>query len=69
MKKIILTMLITITAITAVLAREAGINSRIMNAFNSKFGSVKELSWTKEDKNFKASFLGQQGYMNAIYNE
>lgn len=69
MKKIILTIALVASAFAAVMARDIHVDPRVMKAFNTQFDSAKEVSWTKLNEKFQATFINKQGFMNAIYNE
>jgi hypothetical protein len=67
MKKSIFTILFAFTAITAVLAREGGIDSRVEKAFKSKFSSATDVTWRKSETNYQVTFTSHQAVLNATF--
>jgi len=69
MKKLILTMLFAITAMTAVLAREENIDARVEKAFKNKFSSATDITWKKFKTNYQVTFSNHHSVLNATYSE
>ena len=67
MKKPILVILFAFTTMTAVLAREGGIDARVEKAFKSKFHSVTDVTWTKSETNYQVTFTSHHTVLNATY--
>lgn len=67
MKKSIFTILFVFTAMTAVLAREGGIDARVEKAFKSKFHSATDVTWTKSETNYQVTFTCHYAVLNATY--
>lgn len=68
MKKMILTLAIAISSLS-VFAGEANVNEKVLNAFNSEFNSAREVQWTTGANYYMASFIYNEKYVNAYYNE
>jgi hypothetical protein len=67
MKKLILVTLFAFTTMTAVLAREGGINTRVEKAFKTKFRSATDITWTKSETNYQVTFTSHHAVFNATY--
>lgn len=75
MKKIIMTVLIAMSSVSAVFAGrtpafggEEKINARVLDAFNKEFRTAKEISWTVAENYYEATFVYNDEYISAYYN-
>lgn len=68
MKKMILTLAIAVSTLSA-FAGEANVSEKVLNAFNTEFNTAKEVQWTTGANYFMASFIYNEKYVNAYYNE
>lgn len=68
MKKMILTLAIAISSLS-VFAGEANVNEKVLNAFKTEFNSAREVQWTAGANYYMASFIYNEKYVNAYYNE
>jgi hypothetical protein len=68
MKKMILTLAIAVSTLGA-FAGEANVSEKVLNAFKTEFNTAKEVQWTTGVNYFMASFIYNEKYVNAYYNE
>ncbi|MCX6318168.1 MAG: hypothetical protein NTW29_12815 [Bacteroidetes bacterium] len=68
MKKMILTLAIAVSTMSA-FAGEVTVSAKVLRAFNTEFNSAKEVQWTTGANYFMASFVYNEKYVNAYYNE
>jgi hypothetical protein len=68
MKKIIVTLAIAVSSLTA-FATDNNVNKKILDAFNTEFATAKEVEWTAGDNYYKATFMYNERYVFAYYNE
>ena len=68
MKKIIVTLAIAVSSLTA-FAADNNVNKKVLDAFNTEFATAKEVEWTVGDNYYKATFMYNERYVFAYYNE
>lgn len=68
MKKMIMTLAIAVSTMS-VFATEANVSEKVLNAFKTEFNAAKEVKWTTGENYYQASFLYNEKYVNAYYNE
>ncbi|MEO7923266.1 MAG: hypothetical protein ABIR30_06265 [Chitinophagaceae bacterium] len=68
MKKMILTLAIAISTMTA-FAGEEDVNPKALNAFKTEFNSAKEVEWTVGSNYYRATFVYNEKHVFAYYNE
>ena len=68
MKKFFLTLAIAVSSI-AVFAREAEVSQKVLDAFNTEFTTAKDVSWTVTKDYYKATFIYNDRYVFAFYND
>lgn len=64
----ILTLAIAVSTMSA-FAGEVTVSAKVLRAFNTEFNSAKEVQWTTGANYFMASFVYNEKYVNAYYNE
>ena len=71
MKKIIVTLAIGISSLTAFASSDENVNvsKKALDAFKSEFTTAKEVEWTVNSDHYKATFIYNQRYVFAYYNE
>ena len=70
MKKIIVTLAIGISSLSAFAAEEnVNVSKKVLDAFKTEFTTAKEVEWTVSSDHYKATFLYNQRYVFAYYNE
>jgi hypothetical protein len=75
MKKIIVTLVIAVSSISAFAsttpaANAENVNQKILDAFNNEFTTAKEVAWSSSsDGYYKATFMYNERYVFAYYNE
>ncbi len=68
MKKMILTLAIAISSLT-VFAGEADVNKKVLNAFKTEFTTARDVEWSVGSDYYKASFIYNDKYVFAFYNQ
>jgi hypothetical protein len=68
MKKIIVTMAIAISSLSAI-AMDGSVNQKVLDAFKTEFESASEVEWTIGSDYYKASFNYNGKYVFAFFNE
>lgn len=68
MKKIVVTLAIAISSISA-FASEKNVNQKVLDAFNTEFSSAKEVEWTMNSDYYKATFVYNERYVFAYYSQ
>lgn len=68
MKKMILTLAIAVSTLGA-FAGEANVTDKVLKAFNTEFTTAKDVQWTIGADYYLASFVYNEKYVNAYYNE
>lgn len=68
MKKMILTLAIAISSL-AVFAGEADVNKKVLEAFKTEFATAKEVKWVIGSDHYTASFVYNDKYVFAFYNQ
>jgi hypothetical protein len=66
MKKIIITLAVAISSLTA-FAGEENVSSSVLKAFNKEFAGVKEVKWTTAENYYKAEFVFNGQNVTAFY--
>lgn len=66
MKKMLLTLAIAVSALSA-FAGEEKVTSIVLNAFNNEFTTAKEVEWTAGNNYYKATFKYNTMYVFAFY--
>jgi len=67
MKKMILSLAIAFTTLTAFAGNEDNVNQKVLNAFKNDFTAVSQVEWTMTDDYYKASFIYNDNYVYAYY--
>jgi len=67
MQKMILSLAITFTTLTAFAGNEDNVNQKVLNAFKNDFTAVSQVEWTMTDDYYKASFIYNDNYVYAYY--
>lgn len=67
MKKMILSLAIAFTTLSAFAAGEDNVNQKVLNAFKSDFINASEVEWTVANDYYKASFVYNDKYVFAYY--
>lgn len=65
MKKIIITLAIVVTTMSAFAFR--GVNEKVLKSFNSDFKTAREVTWTTGSNYYKATFTYNEKYVFAYY--
>jgi hypothetical protein len=68
MKKIIVTLAISIFTLTAFATGE-NVNAKVLGAFNSEFSGAQDVEWTVGTGYYTAAFVYNQKHVYAYYNE
>lgn len=68
MKKMILTLAIAVSTLSA-FAGETNVSEKVLNAFNTEFNTAKDVQWTVGANYYLATFVYNEKYVNAYYNE
>ena len=68
MKKMILTLAITIASLSS-FASDKNVNQKVLDAFKSEFTTAKEVEWTTESDYYKATFNYNGKYVFAYYSQ
>ena len=68
MKKMILTLAIAVTTMTA-FAGEEDVNPKVLTAFKTEFNTAKEVEWTVGSNYYRATFVYNEKHVFAYYNE
>ncbi len=68
MKKMILTLVIAITTLSA-FANDENVNQKVLDAFKTEFNTAKEVEWSVGSNYYKATFNYNGKYVFAYYNE
>lgn len=68
MKKMMLTLAIAVSTLGA-FAREANVSEKVLKAFTTEFTTAKDVEWTIGSNYYMASFLYNEKYVYAYYNE
>lgn len=68
MKKIILTLAIAVSTLSA-FASDENVNQKVLDAFKTEFSSAKEVEWTVNTNYYKATFAFNGKYVFAFFNE
>lgn len=66
MKKMLLTLAIAVTTMSA-FAREEGVSQKVLDAFRTEFATANNVTWTTENDYYKASFVYNSKYVFAYY--
>jgi len=66
MKKMILTLAISISSFAA-FAGEENVNKKVLDAFKTEFTTAKETEWTTGSDYYKAAFMYNEKYVFAYY--
>ena len=66
MKKLVLTLAIAITTLSA-FAGEAGVDQKVLNAFSKDFKTAKEVAWTIGTNYYRADFTYNEKHVFAYY--
>ncbi|HEX2628587.1 MAG TPA: hypothetical protein VHM26_06245, partial [Chitinophagaceae bacterium] len=66
MKKVILTLAIVISCMSA-FASDEKVSEKVLEAFQTEFNAVKNVSWTTGDNYFKAEFIFNNQRVQAFY--
>ena len=67
MKKMILSLAIAFTTLTAFAGYDDNVNQKVLNAFKNDFTSVSQVEWTMTEDYYKASFIYNDNYVYAYY--
>ena len=68
MKKIIVTMAIAISSLSAI-AMDGSVNQKVLDAFKIEFATASEVEWTIGSDYYKASFNYNGKYVFAFFND
>ena len=68
MKKMILTLVIAITTLSA-FANDENVNQKVLDAFKTEFTTAKDVEWSVGSNYYKATFNYNGKYVFAYYNE
>lgn len=68
MKKIIVTMAIAISSLSAI-AMDGSVNQKVLDAFKTEFATASEVEWTIGSDYYKASFNYNGKYVFAFFND
>jgi len=68
MKKMILTLAIAVTTLSA-FAKDENVNQKVLDAFKTEFSTAKEVEWSVGADFYKATFNYNGKYVFAFYNE
>ena len=68
MKKIILTLAIAISTVSA-FATEENVNDNVLNAFKTEFNTAQNVEWSVGSNYYKATFVYNDKHVFAYYNE
>jgi hypothetical protein len=68
MKKMILTLVIAVTTLSA-FANDENVNQKVLDAFKTEFSTAKEVEWSVGTNYYKATFNYNGKYVFAYYNE
>ena len=68
MKKMILTLVIAVTTLSA-FASDENVNQKVLDAFKTEFNSAKDVEWSVGTNYYKATFNYNGKYVFAFYNE
>ena len=68
MKKMILTLAIAVSTLSA-FAGEENVSPKALNAFKTEFNTAKEVEWTVGNDYYKATFVYNEKHVFAYYNE
>ncbi len=68
MKKMILTLVIAVTTLSA-FAKDENVNKKVLDAFKTEFSTAKEVEWSVGTDYYKATFNYNGKYVFAFYNE
>jgi len=68
MKKLVLTLAIAITTLSA-FAGEAGVDQKVLNAFSKDFKTAKEVEWTIGTNYYRADFTYNEKHVFAYYDK
>jgi hypothetical protein len=66
MKKMIVTLAITISSLAA-FAGEENVNPQVLNAFNDEFTTAQEVKWTAGKDYYRAAFIYNEKHVFAYY--
>jgi hypothetical protein len=67
MKKMMLSLAIAFTTLTAFAGNDDNVNQKVLNAFKNDFTAVSQVEWTVTDDYYKASFIYNDNYVYAYY--
>lgn len=68
MKKIITTIALFLSIVSASLAEEGKVNAEVLKAFNAKFPTATHVNWITSTNHFKADFHFNGYWISAYYN-
>jgi hypothetical protein len=68
MKKIMVTLAIAISSLSAFATIEESVNQKVLAAFKTDFTTAKDVEWTVTDDYCKATFVYNERYVFAYYN-
>jgi hypothetical protein len=69
MKKIMITLAMMLTLITVAFAGEGSVKAEVLQAFKTKFTGAKEVNWSAGKQYAEASFLYNDTWLTAYYND
>lgn len=67
MKKMILSLAIAFSTLSAFAAGEEAVNQKVLNAFQKEFATAKQVEWTASGDHYRVSFLYNENYVFAYY--
>ena len=68
MKKMFVTIAIAISTLSA-FAGDVNVNQKVLDAFKTEFATAKEVEWSVGSNYYKATFVYNDKYVFAYYNE
>ncbi len=68
MKKMILSLAIAFTTLSAFAGEDENVSQKVLNAFKNEFINANQVEWTVADNYYKASFVYNEKYVFAYYN-
>lgn len=67
MKKMILSLAIALTTLSAFAAGEENVNQKVLDAFKNEFNTVREVEWAAGADYYRAAFVYNEKYVFAYY--
>ncbi|MEK7225763.1 MAG: hypothetical protein AAB221_08775, partial [Bacteroidota bacterium] len=67
MKKMILSLAIALTTLSAFAAGEENVNQKVLDAFKNEFNTVREVEWSAGADYYRAAFVYNEKYVFAYY--